>query len=102
MLVPNSLEANTHFECDSLLLSNVVQGVSLPWVAISNIVYGICHKLQAFRSMLMSHVRWGGNKPAHILAQYVKGNVSYVAWVEENPIIIESTLAHDVLNLSSS
>ena len=42
------------------------------------------------------------NKPAHILAQYAKGLDSYVTWVEEDPIIIELALAHDVLNLSSS
>ena len=62
-----------HFECDSLLLSDVVRGVSNPSIAISNIVTGICHKLEAFGTMQMSHVEWRGYKPTHILAQYAKG-----------------------------
>ena len=63
---------DAHFESNSFLLSNAVQGASIPLVAISNIVTGICHKVQAFRSVLMSHVRWVGNKMVHILAQYAK------------------------------
>ena len=62
-----------HFECDSLLLSDVVRGVSNPSIAISNIVTGICHKLEALRTVRMSHVKRGGNKPTHILTQYAKG-----------------------------
>ena len=63
---------DAHFESNSFLLSNAVQGASIPLVAISNIVTRICHKVQAFRSVLMSHVRWVGNKMVHILAQYAK------------------------------
>ena len=44
------------------------------------------------------HVRRVGNKPTHLLAQYARDLNSYVIWVEENPIIIESALTHDVLN----
>ncbi|KAK9989090.1 hypothetical protein SO802_029329 [Lithocarpus litseifolius] len=94
---------DAHFECNSLLLSDAVQGASIPPVAISNIVSGIYHKLQAFKSVLMSHVRQEGKKPADILAQYAKGIVSYIIWVEKDPNIIESALTHhDILNLSSS
>lgn len=71
-------------------------------MTISNIVFGICHKLQAFRSVQVSHVRRESNKPAHILTQYAKGLNSFVAWVEEDLVVIESTLAQNVLNLSSS
>lgn len=49
---------DAQFECDSLLHSHAVQGVSIPPVVISNIATGICHELQAFRSVL-GHV-WLG------------------------------------------
>ena len=47
-------------------------------------------------------MRREGNKPAHILVQYAKDLVSYVTWVNKDPIIIESVLTYNVLNLSSS
>lgn len=52
--------------------------------------------------MLVSHVRHSGNKPAPILAQNAKDISSFLTWVEEDPTVIESALAQDVLNLSSS
>ena len=51
-----------------------------------------------FLDLCVSHVRRGGNKPVHILAQYIEG----VTWVKGDPIVIESALAQDILNLSSS
>ena len=46
---------------------------------------------------------WGGKDiTAHILVQYAKDLVSYVTWVNKDPIIIESVLTYNVLNLSSS
>ena len=50
----------------------------------------------------MSHVKRLGNKLAHILAQYARDLDSYVTWVEENLVFLESALTHDVLNLFSS
>ena len=47
--------------------------------------------------MQVSHVRREGNKPAHILVQYAKDLVSYVTWVNKDPIIIESVLTYNVL-----
>lgn len=52
--------------------------------------------------MLVSHVKQDGNNPAHNLVQYAKGIGNYVTWVEENPGIVESALAQDILNLSST
>ena len=46
-----------------------------------------------------------GNRVAHILASYVKevlNSDNHVTWIEENPILIKSALAQDVLNVSSS
>ena len=53
------------------------------------------------RSVQILHVKRVGNKPTHIIAQYVKGLDNYVAWVKKCPVIIETALAHDVWNLSS-
>lgn len=63
-----------------LLLSDAVQELSNPPIAISNIVYEICHKLQVFQSMQISHVKRGGNKPTHILAKYAISISSFVTW----------------------
>ena len=52
--------------------------------------------------VLISHVRRQGNRPAYILAQYAENVVSYITWIEENPNMIESALAQDILFLSSS
>ena len=44
-----------------------------------------------------------GNRSAHILASNVKevlNSDNYVTWIEENPTLIKSALAQDVLNLS--
>ena len=48
---------------------------------------------------------WQGNRSAHILVSYVKevlNSDNYVTWIEENPMLIKSALAQDVLNVSSS
>ena len=46
-----------HFECDSQLVANAVLGVSNPQVTISNIIAGICQKLQVFKTMQLSNVK---------------------------------------------
>ena len=53
----------------------------------------------------MSHVKRQDSKPTHLLAKFAKkiDNIdNYVIWIEENPSLIESAIAHDILNLSSS
>ena len=89
-------------KCDSQIVVDALNGVSEPPTAISNIIEGICHKFQEFRQVQIFHVRRQGNRSAHFLAQYAKNVVSYGIWIEENPRMIESDLAQDVLFLSSS
>ena len=55
-----------------------------------------------FRNTKIVYVRKQGNRRTHLLAQYAKNIDSYVIWIEENPLIIESALIQDVLFLFSS
>ena len=87
---------DAHFECDSQL------GLTSPQVTIINIIAGICDRVQVFRLVQVSHIKREGNRPTHILAQFAKGIDNYVTWIKENLNIIESVVAQDVLNLSSS
>ena len=53
----------------------------------------------------MSHVRHQGNRPTHILAKHAKNIINsdnFVTLIEENSSPIESVIAYDLLNLSSS
>ena len=84
------------------MIVDAVIGVSTTQVFISNIIAGICKKVQAFKTKQISHVKQIGNRPTHIMAEYAKGIDSYVTWIEENPNIIEFALTQDVLLLSSS
>ena len=81
------------FECDSQIIAKAVNGSCEPPITIRNIVEGIQLKIKDFRGVQVSHIRRQGNHPAHILAQYVRNLVSFVVWIEENPIMIESALA---------
>ena len=88
-------------ESDSQIVISTLLGSSEPPIGIATIFEGIHQKLQDFRQVQFSSVKRRGNRLAHILAQYVKNNVSYVIWIEKNLSMIESALTHDVLVLSS-
>ena len=93
------------FECDSKIVSNALLGLCTPPMIISNILARVSLKFQDFRLVQVSHVRRQGNMPAHILAKHAKDIVNsdnFITWIEENSLLIESAIAHDVLNLSSS
>ena len=90
------------FECDSKIVSNAVNNIGKPSITIAKIILGIQQKMQEYRMVQVCHVKQWGNRLAHVLAWYVKSVASYVTWIEENPSKIESALAHDVLNFSSS
>ena len=62
----------------------------------------MCLRLQDFHSVQVLHVKQLGNKLVHILAQYARDLDSFVTWVEENLVFLESAFTHDVLNLFSS
>ena len=79
----------------------LLRGLSTPLVGISNIVSSMCLRLQYFRFVQVSNVKQLGNKPVHILTQYTRDLDSYVTWVEKNLVFLESTLTHDILNLST-
>ena len=55
-----------------------INGTSEPSVTIANIVMGIQQKMQEFRTVQLCHVKHQGNRPAHILMQYVKNIDHYV------------------------
>ena len=88
-------------ESDSQIVISTLLGSSEPPIGIATIFEGIHQNLQDFRQVQFSSVKRCGNRLAHILAQYVKNNVSYVIWIEENLSMIESALTRNVLVLSS-
>ena len=87
---------------DSKIVVDTLIGISEAPVAIDNIIGKISVKLQDFRCVEISHVKRNGNRLAHLLAQYAKYLDSYQTWIAENPNMVESVLADDVLCLSSS
>ena len=87
---------------DSKIVVDTLIGMSEAPVAIDNIIGKINAKLQDFRCVEISHVKRNGNCLAHLLAQYAKYLDSYQTWIAENPNMVESVLAYDVLCLSSS
>ena len=89
-------------ESDSKIVVDALIGTSEAPVAIDNIIGGIGAKLKNFRCVEISHIKWDGNRPAHLLAQYAKYLDSYQTWTEENPNMVRSALAHYVLCLSYS
>ena len=90
------------FKSDSKIIIDALQEVNEALATICYIIEGIQQKLQDFRSMQVNHVKQEGNRPAHNLAQHANDVFNYVTWIKKNPNMIESSLAQDVLFLSSS
>ena len=84
------------------VLIDALREVSEALTTICNIIEGIQQKLEDFRSMQVNHVKREGNRQAHTLAQHANDVFDYVTWIEKNPNMNESSLAQDVLFLSSS
>ena len=92
-------------ESDSKIVADTLLGSYTPPMIVSNVLVGVAHKFQDFRSVQISHVKQQDNKLAHLLEKFAKeiDNIdNYVTWIEENPWLIESTVTHDILNLFSS
>ena len=92
-------------EIDSKIVVDTLLDLCNPLMVVLNILDGVTHKFQDFRSTQVSHVKRQVNKPAHLLAQHAKeiDNInSYAMWIEENSSLIVSVITHDVMNLSSS
>ena len=83
-------------ECDALVVFNTVQGLATPSSSILFSVDSILQQACWFRSCCFSYTKREGNVPAHMLAQYSKSLVSYVAWVESCPSHIERACAQDI------
>ena len=90
------------FKSDSKIIIDALREVSEALTTVCNIIEGIQQKLQDFRSMQVNHVKREGNRQAHTLAQHANDVFDYVTWIEKNPNMNESSLAQDVLFLSSS
>ena len=85
------------FETDSDILHGAFTSSITPPATILNIISSCLIRLQDFRFVQLTHVRRQGNKPAHILAHYAKKLETFVIWIEDTPLPIESALTQDVL-----
>ena len=59
-------------ESDSEIVANTLLGLCTPTMVVSNVLISIAYKFQDFRSVQVSHVKCQYNKPAHLLAKFVK------------------------------
>ncbi|XP_050290377.1 uncharacterized protein LOC126728625 [Quercus robur] len=80
------------FESDSLTVVNAMLCLIDPPSSIANIIAGSLSQLYELRDVNFSHVVRSGNKVAHTLAQFAKG--------EETPGCIEQLMSQYVLFLS--
>ena len=79
----------------------VTTGCSEPLLTINNLIEGIRPKLKDFRRIRVSHVLQQDNRLAYLLAQYAKHIVGYVTLIKKTPYMVESTMTHVVILLSS-
>ena len=86
------------FEGDALSICNALRGVGEVSTSVQNIIVGMSHLVKAFRTYAFSHTKRQGNIPAHLLAQHARSVVSYIAWLEECPSLVEHACAHDIIS----
>ena len=87
-------------EGDSLNVYRALQGLSAPPPSVDAVILGMHNACSEFRYVRFSHIRREGNRPAHLLAKYVKGIDDYCTWIEEFPCFLEHALIHDVTFIS--
>ena len=78
------------FKTDSSTISDALFGTITPPVAIVDIIGGILHKLQDFKSTQLLYMRRQGNKPIHTLAKHAKGMNNFITWIEKSIYFAES------------
>ena len=89
-------------EGDSKCICNALQGLGETASSVQNVVAGMIHLAQAFRSIAFSHTKKQANVPAHLLAQYAANINNYVAWLEECPSHGGLACNHDVSSFSNN
>ena len=92
-------------ESDSKIVADTLLGSYTPPMVVFNVLVGVAHKFQDFRSIQISHVKRQGNKPTHLLEKFAKeiDNIdNNITRIEDNPSPIKLAIAHDELNLSFS
>lgn len=85
-----------YFETDSITLYNILTGNTEAPASIETLTDSILSQMREFRFVSFSHVKWEGNRPAHMLAQFAKQIGDFVVWLEENPTLIEDACSQDV------
>ncbi|XP_050241342.1 uncharacterized protein LOC126690265 [Quercus robur] len=61
---------DVEFEGDSLEVCNALQGLTSPPSSVANVLIGFLNHVSFFRQWKVSHIKWQGNVPAHLLAQH--------------------------------
>jgi len=87
-------------EGDCLVIVQALHDVSLAFLSVAPLVYGMIATTYGSQCVNFSHLQWQGNRPTHLLAKNALGIDDYVAWIEESPFFLKQALFHDVLLLS--
>ena len=67
-------------EGDSLVLFNVLSGLSNPPAAVESVVRGVLMACGSRYKVDFSHIKKQGNSPAHLLAKHTLGIVMKLGW----------------------
>ncbi|XP_030936298.1 uncharacterized protein LOC115961457 [Quercus lobata] len=76
-------------EGDSLVLFNVLSGLSNPPAAVESIARGVLMACGSCYKVDFSHIKRQGNSLAHLLAKHALGIVDYEPWMEASPCFLE-------------
>ena len=87
-------------EGDSMIVYNALCEKSFPLSSVEPVVRGMQEMAKDFRQIEFSDVRRQGKRPAHLLTKHASCIVDYIAWIKENPCIIEQALIKAVISIS--
>ena len=85
-----------YFETYSSTLKDILTGLTKVLASLEIVTDSILAQLDKFRFVSFSHVKKDGNRPAHILAQFVKQVGHFVVWLEETANLTEDVCSQDV------